>query len=139
MNKRKIIWQNLNLSHDAISGMITDDNDEFKTTFEEKEEEKYTGGKPEKNLYVRTQGGIYHILDAFNPLKQYVMWYGHTNFDLSKREIENLVKVPGIEKLKIVTRYRFMIAVGRAFTFPEVRIGVQEALKINDSAELEEE
>lgn len=56
-------------------------------------------------------------------------WVGHTNFDLSKNIIaKHLVGANGVEALKIISRYRFFIGVGRMFKFSDVRRSIERNL-----------
>jgi hypothetical protein len=57
-------------------------------------------------------------------------WFGHTNFDITKSVAEKLDKVEGIELLKVITRYRFLIGVGKAFSFANVRLNLENSLEV---------
>ena len=59
----------------------------------------------------------------------YDCWIGHTNFDLTEGIKKTLNKITGIEVLKICSRYRFFIGVGRMFDFSDVRKTVEEELQ----------
>ena len=48
-------------------------------------------------------------------------WLGHTNFNITKSVKERLENVRGVEVLKICSRYRFFIGIGRMFDFKDVR------------------
>ena len=48
-------------------------------------------------------------------------WLGHTNFNLTEEIKDNLNKVDGIEILKICSRYRFFVGIGKMFEFSDVR------------------
>lgn len=65
-------------------------------------------------------------------------WVGHTNFDLTPRIKEVLNKVNGIEVLKICSRYRFFIGVGKMFTIKNVRSSIEEELSIYQGEKIEE-
>ena len=54
-------------------------------------------------------------------------WLGHTNFNITKAVKERLENVRGVEVLKICSRYRFFIGVGRMFDFSEVRKEIEES------------
>jgi hypothetical protein len=47
-------------------------------------------------------------------------WVGHCNFDISCNVSNIIEQIPGVETLDIFTRYRFRIAVGKAFDDGEV-------------------
>jgi hypothetical protein len=51
----------------------------------------------------------------------YDCWVGHANFDITPSIMAKLKNTEGIEALKIISRYRFFIGVGRMFDFSEVR------------------
>jgi hypothetical protein len=47
--------------------------------------------------------------------KIFNFWIGHTNFDITHKVADVIEKTDGVETLDIFTRYRFRIAVGKAF------------------------
>lgn len=53
-------------------------------------------------------------------------WMGHTNFNLTKDIRDKLNRTEGIEVLKICSRYRFFIGVGRMFDFKDVRKTIED-------------
>jgi hypothetical protein len=57
-------------------------------------------------------------------------WMGHTNFDLTPQVRRTLDKIDGVEILKIVSRYRFFIGIGRMFDFKQVRSNIESQLFI---------
>jgi hypothetical protein len=59
----------------------------------------------------------------------YDCWIGHTNFNLTEGIKSALNKIEGIEVLKICSRYRFFIGVGRMFDFADVRKTVEKELQ----------
>lgn len=55
-------------------------------------------------------------------------WVAHTNFNITE-DIKNTVnKIPGVEILKIHSRYRFFIGIGKMFNFSNVRQDIEKAL-----------
>lgn len=55
-------------------------------------------------------------------------WIGHTNFNITE-DIKNKVnRVDGVEILKIHSRYRFFIGVGKMFEFSQVREDIEKAI-----------
>ena len=52
-------------------------------------------------------------------------WVGHTNFDITPKVKKILDAVEGVEILKICSRYRFFIGVGKMFNFKNVRKEVE--------------
>jgi hypothetical protein len=55
-------------------------------------------------------------------------WVGHTNFNITKDVAKKINKSEGVEALKICSRYRFFIGVGRMFEFKNVRKNIEQIL-----------
>lgn len=62
-------------------------------------------------------------------------WMGHSNFNLTESIEERLKKINGVEILKICSRYRFFIGVGKMFEFSQVRRDIQKELSIESDDE----
>lgn len=132
MNK-KIVWEHLH-SEDEEPKQEESDMDE-NDSFDDNDDEAWirmSGGEEPQKL-INTPWGLFSVKDNFNPLKQFVWWVGHTNFTVGHKTGKLLGKIPGIEFISVKSRYRFMIAVGKAFTFSEVRKSIEDALKINST------
>tara|TARA_B100001939_G_C16673506_1_gene501298 strand:- start:268 stop:672 length:405 start_codon:yes stop_codon:yes gene_type:complete len=54
-------------------------------------------------------------------LTNYECWIGHTNFDITESIKNTIEKTKGVEILKVYSRYRFFIGIGKMFNFSEVR------------------
>ena len=67
----------------------------------------------------------------------YDCWIGHTDFNLTHSIKNTLNKIEGIEVLKIFSRYRFFIGVGRMFDFSDVRKAVETELNQSKGKEIE--
>lgn len=68
------------------------------------------------------------LLEDVTMLSNYDCWIGHTNFDITPVIKEKLNQIPGIEVLKICSRYRFFIGIGNMFEFGDVRKIIEEQL-----------
>lgn len=68
------------------------------------------------------------FLEEITMTANFECWMGHTNFDITKQTKELLDKIDGIEILKICSRYRFFIGIGKMFTFAEVRQSIENVL-----------
>jgi len=55
-------------------------------------------------------------------------WVGHTNFNITPSILKTLNSVEGIEVLKLFSRYRFFVGVGRMFNFKDVRYKVENQI-----------
>ena len=136
--KRKIGWQKYeNVIADQLSSPILQElltitnppveminTDEF--TYEELE-------SLQKELAYDTQAQqSVALTDEFvsqvNMLAQFDCWVGHTNFDITKNIKDTLDTAEGVEILKINSRYRFFIGVGKMFDFKDVRTNIEEKL-----------
>jgi hypothetical protein len=67
-----------------------------------------------------TPMGIIPINDNTASGKIFNFWIGHTNFNITKKIAGVIETINGVETLDIFTRYRFRIAVGKAFNDSEV-------------------
>ena len=61
------------------------------------------------------------MMDELAMLNNFECWMGHTNFDITPEIKETLNTINGIELLKICSRYRFFIGIGKMFDFKNVR------------------
>jgi hypothetical protein len=57
-------------------------------------------------------------------------WFGHTNFDIKHSTVKKIDEAEGIELLEVISRYRFLIGVGKAFEFPNVRANLEQILGV---------
>jgi hypothetical protein len=65
------------------------------------------------------------LIEEMTLLSSFDCWMGHTNFDITPIIKEKLNNIPGVEVLKICSRYRFFIGVGTMFDFSEVRKNIE--------------
>lgn len=74
------------------------------------------------------------LIEDISILSSFECWIGHTNFDITLDIKDKLNKVPGIELLKICSRYRFFVGIGQMFDFQDVRNDIEKAIieKEND-------
>jgi hypothetical protein len=59
--------------------------------------------------------GMIPLTENNIPSKIYCFWMGHTNFNITPEIAREIELVEGVECLDIFTRYRFRVAVGKAF------------------------
>ena len=57
------------------------------------------------------------FMNEISMLTNFDCWVGHTNFNLSKKIASELEKIEGVELLRICSRYRFFIGIGKMFDF----------------------
>lgn len=68
------------------------------------------------------------IFDELSMITNFDCWVGHTNFDITNETKKILDTTSGVEVLKIFSRYRFFIGVGKMFKFQDVRNSIEKQL-----------
>ncbi len=68
------------------------------------------------------------MIKDINLLTTFDCWIGHTNFDITTDVCQKLDKVSGIEALKVYSRYRFFVGIGKMFDFKLVRSEIEKQL-----------
>jgi hypothetical protein len=141
MNTKKIGWQKYEdyiekqLSSPVLNNIIQniastkgllDDEDS-----EEEDEESYEI-EGSNSMVTPLMALTSQIVEDVAVLANFDCWMGHTNFDVTPSIKNILDKAPGIEMLKICSRYRFFIAIGRMFDFTEVRKYIEDLLLEGD-------
>lgn len=77
---------------------------------------------------IMTPMGVIPLHDKVACTKIFKFWIGHTNFSITNNVASTIEEVNGVETLDIFTRYRFRIAIGKAFADREVMQNIQELL-----------
>lgn len=109
MKKSKLInWSNFNFPFDDNSAIETEEDS--------------------PTILMSSPMGTYGINDSMNPFRQFKFYMGNTNFTITE-EVKNTLKdIEGVEVLIVLTRYRFILAPGRAFDWIEVKRDVEKIL-----------
>jgi hypothetical protein len=61
------------------------------------------------------------LIEDITLLANFDCWMAHTNFDITHKIKDKLNKIPGIEVLRVCSRYRFFVGIGQMFEFKDVR------------------
>ena len=77
---------------------------------------------------IATPMGIIPLTENTASSKIFNFWLGHTNFNITKKVAEIIEETSGVETLDVFTRYRFRIAVGKAFKDSEVMRDINQKL-----------
>lgn len=117
----KISWEAVRYDYDKLKEKWMNSEDE--DTMGDISIEDCSMGK-----MVSTPFGLYEVVEAFNPLNHHEFWIGHTNFDITQSFLDIADNIPGIEGVKVFSRYRFLITVGKLFSFSQVRTMLELAL-----------
>lgn len=124
---KKIHWESVSYEYDQIKERWKNKQNEEDELFEEEDEEEnplaFLGMDSGKLL--STPFGFFEVDDAFSPLNQFEFWIGHTNFNITQSLVDKLETVPGVEGLKVFSRYRFLISVGKMFSFKTIRPAIE--------------
>ena len=142
--KKKILWQKWinpfepltdepisldNINQDIFNEEALDSSwDSYSDIEEENREENSNNYQKLNSKAVITPMGIIPLNENVACTKTFKFWIGHTNFDLSQKAKEIIEKTEGVETLDIFTRYRFRIAVGKAFQDRVVMQNIQSIL-----------
>ena len=143
MNGKKIGWQKYeSVIEDQISSPILQELiqtlnppmeflDESEITYEEMEalkRELETDKYPQSQEMSSSLAITDELLSQVSMLSSFDCWVGHTNFNITNTIKTALEGAEGVEILKITSRYRFFIGVGRMFDFTDVRRDIEEKL-----------
>jgi hypothetical protein len=71
--------------------------------------------------------GVFMLHDR-NPVNRMEFWRGYTNFPISERVLKVINDCPGVELITYLSRYTFVIGVGRLFKFADIRIELENKL-----------
>jgi len=66
------------------------------------------------------------LIENITLAQSFDCWMGHTNFNITKEIKDKLNRTEGVEILKICSRYRFFIGIGRMFDFTDVRKNIED-------------
>lgn len=84
--------------------------------------------QPKPVKVIATPMGIIPMNDDTASGKIFNFWIGHTNFSITEN-ISNLIEsCDGIESLDVFTRYRFRIAIGKAFIDSVIMKNIQDTI-----------
>lgn len=116
INKPLIIWEKW---QDPILAYLGEINSQPIDDAEVDNQDLMGYEEPEKISYkypiVMTPMGMLPYSEKTSCETVFNFWTGHTNFSISKDISDILERCDGVETLDIFTRYRFRIAIGRAF------------------------
>lgn len=68
------------------------------------------------------------VIEDISMLSTFDCWIGYTNFDITPTIKNKLDTIEGVEILKVLSRYRFFIGIGKLFDFKEVRKNIEDNL-----------
>lgn len=98
---------------------LSEEEQEILASFEDQAEELY-----QQNIIPVDDKMMEHV----NLSSNFDCWLGHTNFNITKEVLDELESMEGVEILKVCSRYRFFLGIGRMFDFKEVRKNIESTL-----------
>lgn len=102
--------------------------EELQHIYSQEEEYQQENEQIDKIRVIATPMGIMPLTENTDICHIFNFWIGHTNFDITKDIASVLENIPGIETLDIFTRYRFRIAVGKAFNDSEIMRNINDTI-----------
>ena len=125
------ISQNTGEVLDDIPSSNFEDYDHWETYSDEETDEETSDNEHSFKSHTKTiitPMGMIPINERTPCTKTFKFWIGHTNFTISKEHHNIIDNTDGVEVLDIFTRYRFRVAIGKAFQDREVMQLIQENL-----------
>jgi hypothetical protein len=120
---QNIIQNMIPESDEDILGEEDDDDDEDESYEDQDNKKDMMSAALHKMLPLTPQ-----VIDDISMLANFDCWIGHTNFDITPAIKNKLNKMPGIEILKIFSRYRFFVGIGQMFDFQSIRFDIEQEL-----------
>lgn len=131
MKKRKIAWQKYeDLIEQQMSSPLLDILANKMASIQEEEEET------EEYEVVEQQSVSNNVmlpiseklLEDMTMLGNFDCWMAYTNFDITEDVKDTLNTIEGVEVMRICSRYRFFLGVGKMFNFKQVRSDIEQSL-----------
>jgi hypothetical protein len=130
--KKEIGWQKYeDTLEEQMNSPLLDMLFETATKNMQQTEEEYDGTEysdqeiEDTNTLINISG---QIAKDIAMVSNFDCWMGHTNFNITPKLKDVLDTVDGVEVLKICSRYRFFIGVGKMFDFANVRKSIEDSL-----------
>lgn len=132
----KIIqWRSRHLEVDTISHKIIEPKEDVKEYYDQDDSDgiyndfdELDRGDGIPRMVTNTVFGQYELSDSLHPYKEFQLWQADTNFKITKGDWKKLIDINGVEILVPITRYKFMVGVGKLFSFSNVRVDIEFAL-----------
>jgi hypothetical protein len=69
------------------------------------------------------------LMNDISTASSFNCWIGHTDFSITPSIARKIEEVPGVEALRVHTRYRFLVGIGEMFDFQKVRQDIEKLKK----------
>lgn len=131
------MWESKHYEFNPTLRRLQQDSEDNENTYQNDEDENYQNHfddypnefkMPITSTLSSTPFGVWSIDDTMHPFRQFALWMGHTNFNIGKNTFNTIKKTPGVEVLSVISRYRFIIGIGKMFNFTDVRVDIENRL-----------
>ena len=131
MKKNKIAWQKYeDLIEQQMSSPLLDilANKMVSIQEEEEESEDYETVEQQSTSSNMMLPISEKLLEDMTMLSNFDCWMAYTNFDITEDIKDILNAIEGVEVMRICSRYRFFLGVGKMFNFKQVRSDIEQSL-----------
>jgi len=121
-------WQNPSITAGERGSFRDDDDadyDIYKRTWDDDRRPRFDSYN---GRYLLGPPGIIPLGDHNSFDRLYNVWVGHASFDIGQEEARAIEDTRGVELLKVVTPYRFLVAFGKLFKTTEVKRAIEAAV-----------
>lgn len=118
---RKIIWK-----QSEINAKVEHELDDDESSYSEANDmmSKITIS----NQIMQTPFGLALVSQPDHPAKDTEFFIGHTNFDIDENVFNAINKTTGVDYFRVLSRYRFIIGIGIAFYFKDVKRDIESTV-----------
>ena len=96
----------------------------------QKESSEEDNGGGLKTL-VQTPFGVFKLNTSLSPFTRFNFWLANTNFSISKKTKAILDCTDGVEALIVISKYQFIIGIGKLFDSEIVKKNIEKKLNTN--------
>lgn len=130
--RKDCMWTDIDFFEDSHDEDDDDDND-FDSYSEDKGPSMHHMQQIMNmhNHIKHTPFGQVNLDDPTSPLYDTHFCSCHINFNLSKPIFNSIVHLDGVEFLKVISRYRFVVGFGTMFSIEEVQLSIEKAMGVN--------
>lgn len=121
-----IITQFIKNIINSSSNQNANNDPEENLTFDDDDDDNNEDNYALKNLLMVPLSE--NMIQELSVMSNFDCWIAHTNFDVTMGIKDKLNIIPGVEVLKIFSRYRFFVGVGKLFDFTEVRKNIENEI-----------
>tara|TARA_R110001599_G_scaffold72731_1_gene201667 strand:+ start:445 stop:1068 length:624 start_codon:yes stop_codon:yes gene_type:complete len=129
MSHKRIVWKSWNEQANTYLDKIDQETLAILEMMNAANEEVEGGGYIPASAMggtIQTPLGVFPIDSMFKPSDRWACWIGTTNFDITHNMFDVLKNIEGIECLRILGRYTFIVGIPCTFTFRDVRISIEK-------------